>query len=266
MSLGILLQRAGHIIAGCSGRSAASLERASSLLHCPSSTDVTDFIAGADAVLVTVPDDAVEQVVTELSRALAPRTVVAHFAGSLGLGPLAPARAVGSPVAAMHVLQAVPAVEQGVARIPGSWFAATCETPMRDWVSRFVERLGGRVLWIEEKDRPAYHAAAVMASNFLVTLASMVELSGNRIDAFIPLMRGTIDNIAEMGVAGALTGPVVRSDAGTVSKHLTALEARSAALATAYRALSEATVEAALAAGRIDAATAATIRRLLSGT
>jgi predicted short-subunit dehydrogenase-like oxidoreductase (DUF2520 family) len=86
--------------------------------------------------------------------------------------------------------------------------------------------------------RPLYHAAAVVASNYLpVLLALAARLlvhagvdEDDAVPALLPLMRGTLDNVAELGIGPALTGPVARGDIETVRLHLRMLPEREARL------------------------------------
>jgi predicted short-subunit dehydrogenase-like oxidoreductase (DUF2520 family) len=90
-----------------------------------------------------------------------------------------------------------------------------------------VADLDGRLVEVDDADRTTYHAAAVMASNHLVALLGAVERvaaqAGVPLDAFLDLVRGTVDNVAVLGPEGALTGPVARGDWDTVARHLAAL-------------------------------------------
>jgi predicted short-subunit dehydrogenase-like oxidoreductase (DUF2520 family) len=173
---------------------------------------------GVDLVLVTVPDAAIAAAAAEV--APVPTTVVAHTAGSLGLDVLAahPRRA------AVHPLVAMPNAELGARRLlAGAWFAVAGDPIVRD----LVDDLGGRWFEVSDEHRAAYHAAAVIASNHLVALLGQAErvaaLAGVPLAAYLDLVRATIDNVAELGPAAALTGPASRSDWDTIARHLEAL-------------------------------------------
>ena len=77
---------------------------------------------------------------------------------------------------------------------------------------------------VDACDRVRYHAAACVASNHLVALLGQVERlaahAGVPLEAFLPLVRGTVENVADLGPAAALTGPVARGDLETVARHL----------------------------------------------
>ena len=92
---------------------------------------------------------------------------------------------------------------------------------------RVVAALGGKAFEVGDGDRAAYHAAACIASNHLVALLAQVQrvgaLAGVPLDAYLDLVRTTVDNVARLGPEAALTGPVARGDWETVAHHLAAL-------------------------------------------
>lgn len=183
---------------------------------------------GVDLLVLAVPDDAVAGVATAVSPIAS--TVVAHLAGSLGLDVLAGHQR----RAAIHPLRAIPTP---VTDLRGAWFAVAGD-PLGE---RVVDDLGGRRVAVADADRVAYHAAACIASNHLVALLGQVErvaaTAGVPLDAYLDLARHTVDNVAALGPAAALTGPVRRGDDATLTRHLAALDP---AERPAYEALAEA--------------------------
>ncbi len=171
---------------------------------------------GARVVLLAVPDGAV----AELAALLAPgEAVVAHVAGSLGLDVLAPHQSVAS----VHPLVSLPDVRIGARRITGAWFAVAGD-PV---AAELVDALGGRAVEVVDEDRVIHHATAAVAANHLVALLGQVERLARRVgvplEAYLDLARGALDNVAEVGPAAALTGPVARGDRATVARHLAAI-------------------------------------------
>jgi predicted short-subunit dehydrogenase-like oxidoreductase (DUF2520 family) len=193
--------------------------------------DLVAAAAGTDLLVVATPDAAVAAV----AAALAPddRAVVAHLSGALGLAPLAghPRRAV------LHPLVALPDAERGAERLRGAWFGLAADgDPL---AADAVAALGGRAVTVAEGDWVRYHAAAAIAANHLVALLGQVERVAEGIGvplaAYLDLARGSLDDVAELGPAAALTGPVRRGDRATVAAHLAALPEEERA---AYEALS----------------------------
>jgi predicted short-subunit dehydrogenase-like oxidoreductase (DUF2520 family) len=183
--------------------------------------DLTDAAVGVDVLVIATPDD----VVGTVAAAVAPRaeTTVVHLSGSLGLDALAP----HLRRAALHPLVPLPNALVGAARLAsGVTFAVSGEPVAR----RMALALGGRVVEVADADRAAYHAAACIAANHVVALLGQVErvaaAAGLDLEAFLPLTRAAVDDVAALGPRQALTGPASRGDWDTLSRHLDALPAR----------------------------------------
>ena len=223
---------------------------------------------GTTAVLLTVPDD----VLPAMAHALAgqgppPEGCVAlHCSGTLSSDVLAPLHAVGYRVGSLHPLQSLAHPVTGAERLVGSWFAISGEPEATAVARRLVAELNGTPLTIPVTRRPLYHAAAVVASNYLPVLlalaARLLVHAGvkeeDAVPALLPLMRGTLENIGELGLAPALTGPIARGDVETVRLHLRMLPEREARL---YRDLGREAVTLAEARG-LAADTVAALREL----
>ena len=189
---------------------------------------MADAGAGADLVIIATPDAAIESAASALVASLRPDALVIHLAGARGLDALAgvPARR-----GALHPLQSIPSVGIGLARLPGSWCAVAGDPQVED----LAVQLQLRSFTVADADRARYHAAACIASNHLVALLGQAErIAPVPLKALLPLVRATVDNVAELGVKAALTGPVARGDVATVRAHLAALDIDDQ---TAYRAL-----------------------------
>lgn len=187
------------------GRAGQSLERA---------LEKAAFTPSVDLIVLAVPDTAIAEVAASLP--VRDDVVVCHLAGALGLDVLAP----HPRRASMHPLRSIPTTSTD---LTGAWWAVAGDPVVRS----VVEALDGWVVEVDDAHRVRYHAAAVMASNHLVALLGAVERvaasAGVPLDAFFDLVRGTVDNVAALGPAAALTGPVARGDWDTVDRHLAAL-------------------------------------------
>jgi predicted short-subunit dehydrogenase-like oxidoreductase (DUF2520 family) len=144
----------------------------------------------------------------------------------------------------LHPLQTIASPEQGVESLRGVAFAVSGDKPALAWAERIVSALEGEALRIAERRRPHYHAAAVMASNYLVGVldAAVVLMEAAGIDeptarrALAPLARTSASNVLEKGSLDALTGPLRRGDRGTIVTHLAALAQSPASVQGLYRA------------------------------
>lgn len=198
--------------------------------------DPTHALAGVDLVVIATPDHAIAEVAARIrpDAGPVPGGVLAHLAGSLGLGVLGRHQR----VAAVHPLVSLPSAEVGAHRLAsGAWFAVAGH-PI---AQRVAADLGGRWFEVADADRASYHAAAAVASNHLVALLGQVERIARGIgvppEAYWALAAGAVANVAELGAADALTGPVARGDWATVARHLDALDPSEH---EAYRALAAA--------------------------
>jgi len=183
--------------------------------------DLTAAARGVDILVIATPDDAV----APTAAAVAPEaaTTVLHLSGSLGLDVLAP----HPRRAALHPLVPLPNAVVGATRLASGVTFAVSGDP----VARLLAlSLGGRVVEVADADRAAYHAAACIAANHVVALLGQVERvaasAGLDLEAFLPLTRAAVDDVAALGPRRALTGPAMRGDWDTLSRHLDALPAR----------------------------------------
>lgn len=249
--LAIACVRAGHRVVAAGGGSPASRDRLAALVAGVRATDQpADAARRGELVLVTVPDDALEQVVTDLAAAgaVADGQRVVHVAGSRGLDVLHRAAVAGARTAACHPAMTVPAGTTDPDVLVGTAWAVTARPDDRPWAHELVTELGGDPHDVPDDVRVLYHAGLAVGANAAgaaVALARRLLLAA-RIDqpaAFLgPLVDASVANVLDRG-AIALTGPVVRGDVGTVERHLAALDRDLPELASAYRALAAATLD-----------------------
>jgi predicted short-subunit dehydrogenase-like oxidoreductase (DUF2520 family) len=192
--------------------------------------------SGADAVLLCVPDEEI----AAAARAVAPGPLVGHCSGATGLDALA-----GHEAFSLHPLMTV--TEHG-ARFAGAGAAIAGSTPRAIALAKqLATALGMRPVVIADQDRAAYHAAASIASNFLITLEAAAERiaasAGVERDLLVPLVRATVENWARLGPQQALTGPVARGDEATVARQRAAIAARAEELVPLFDAMVQATRE-----------------------
>jgi predicted short-subunit dehydrogenase-like oxidoreductase (DUF2520 family) len=182
-----------------------------------------------DIVLLCVPDTAI----ADVARCLAPgRGWVGHVSGATPLAALAPHERRFS----LHPLQTFDR-SGNPAQFDGAWAAASGETDEALAVAReLAATLGLRPFALADADRTLYHAGAVFASNYLVTLQRAAVRLGVPAGGLAPLMTRTIENGFD------LTGPIARGDWATVEAHKAAIRAAEPELEGLYETLAEATV------------------------
>jgi predicted short-subunit dehydrogenase-like oxidoreductase (DUF2520 family) len=203
--------------------------------------------ATVDAVLLCVGDDEIEAAAAMVT----PGPLVGHCSGATGLGVLG-----ARPAFSLHPLMTVaPRARPDVLRGAGAAVDGSSSEAVAI-ASALARATGLRPVRIAPEDRAAYHAAASIASNFLIVLEAAAERLGATAglgrESLVGLVRATVENWAALGPERALTGPVARGDELTVARQRDAVAQRTPELLELFDVLAEATRE--LAAGRPEAA------------
>ncbi len=185
----------------------------------------------ADLVLLTVPDDAIAPVAAAIPWRAG--QAVVHCSGASPARVLAVAGESGALYGSFHPLLSIsrarPAhADEVLARLAGCTFAIEAAEPLAALLTEMAHRLGGRAVYLREQDRVPYHLAAVLVSNYSVTLvAAAADLWASfgvpreeALSALLPLLRSTVANLEHLGLPESLTGPIARGDLGTVRAHL----------------------------------------------
>ena len=269
--LGAALQRAGHRLVAVSGVSEQSRARAAELLLGIPVTTVEEVVARAELVLLTVPDDALPALISGLSSTGSWQAgqLVVHTSGRYGAAVFEAAAGHHIMGLALHPAMTFTGTSMDLDRLVDCCFGVTAPEALRVVAEALVVEMGAEPMWVEEQDRPTYHAALAHGANHLVTLvAQAMQVLGSagvqdpqRLIA--PLLHAALDNALRLG-DGALTGPVARGDAGTVAAHLAQLSQQTPDIRPTYVALARATAERALASGRLTAAAAEPLLDILA--
>ncbi len=211
----------------------------------------------AQLVFVTTPDDAIAPVVAGLR--WHPGQSVVFCSGAASSDILEPARRAGAHVGGFHPLQTFASVE--------------AEEPLLSVLQGMAQALGGSWIKLGANDKVLYHAGAVMACNYYITLIKLATdlwqefgvAPNQAVKALMPLIRGTLSSLENVGLPHCLTGPIARGDVGTVRKHMKAIRERAPGLLPLYRELARHTVPIALAKGGIGPEQAEEVYRFLGG-
>ena len=269
--LAATLQSSGYRIAAVAGESAASRTRIETLLPGVRVDKPTAVAKACDLLFLTVPDDALDNVVRMLvaSKAIRAGQYVVHTSGMHGTTVLAPAAEIGAHVMAMHPALPFTGTDLDLVRVRHCVFGVTCDDAERPVAEALVGDLSGRVTWLAESDRALYHAALAHGANHLVTLVSqamdLLRLTGSEDPAAVlrPLLTAALDNALDFGVAG-LTGPIVRGDLKTVAAHVDTLALTSRPTLESYVVMARATANSAVADGRLEPRRAAALIEILN--
>jgi predicted short-subunit dehydrogenase-like oxidoreductase (DUF2520 family) len=250
-ALAFCLKRCGYsineVVARQRNTSSASARRLAREVGASASSRTTARF-DADLVWFCVPDSKIAQVALEFSDDDWKGKIALHSSGVLPSDTLLPLRKRGASVASAHPLMTF--VKASVPNLSGVMFAAEGDAPALPVVRRIVRDMGGEMVVLRKRDKAAYHAFATMVCPLFLSLlacaeeaAGLAEISRQQARRrVLPIIRQTLWNYSEWGLAKSFTGPIVRGDARTIGLHLDAL-AKTAAARDAYIALANAAVK-----------------------
>jgi predicted short-subunit dehydrogenase-like oxidoreductase (DUF2520 family) len=277
-ALAIALAAEGYAIGSLVSGRRESARRAAALLDVPAHVSALKDLADRPApelLLIATPDDQIPPVAKALARLdwkIAWQTngkpIALHTSGALSSEQLTPLREKGWSIGSVHPLASVSDAKTGAQLLRGAFWCVEGDKRAVRAARALVCDLDGKSFSIESKNKPLYHAAAVMASGnvtalFDVASQMLVEcgLSGKEArQVLLPLLSSAVKNLREMDPARALTGTFARGDLETVKRHLRALDGNEPALEL-YRLLGRWSLE--LAAPRLDPPMVKKIKRLI---
>lgn len=198
---------------------------------------ITDFAAvkGSDLFLLAVPDDQIARCCDALAKTgiLAKGNIVFHCSGALASTVLEPARLLGASVASVHPIRSFASPAHVVKHFPGTYCGSEGSDDAMGVLQKAFADIGAECVRIDAESKIIYHAAAVFASNYVVTLMDVAQQAyiksgiadDTALQLMAPLIRETVENVLRSGSAKALTGPIARGDLQTVEKQAQALTA-----------------------------------------
>lgn len=226
-AMAIRLEQAGYHLVGVHTRSQTSFERFCRYISWEMKP-IEAWISEADLVFITTQDGVIQSVAQELaSKGLyRPGQIWIHCSGSTPSKVLDIQGNLPIKTLSLHPLQAFANIEQAVDLLKGTHFGI--EGNDESIGEKIVTELGGIPHRLDPDRKALYHAGAVFASNYLVTITELavrlLEQSGiekkEALQSLLPLMAGTLQNLEKVGLPQALTGPIARGDAGVVRSHL----------------------------------------------
>lgn len=221
-----------------------------------------------DVVFISTPDNTIETVCSDMAEenAFSDRITVFHLSGALSSKILDPAAKSGAQTGSIHPLQSFAPYEpkQDTAKSSSPFTGINISVegtgPAVKTGKEIVEALGAVHFEIPTNMKTLYHAAAVVASNYLVTLEDFAlqllkkaDLSEEKgFEILEPLIRGTLNNIQNKGTVDALTGPVARGDTTIVERHITDIDKKAPEFSVLYTLLGNYTVKLAEKRGELD--------------
>lgn len=206
-----------------------------------------------DIFLIAAPDDHIAHCCEALSRSqrLSATSIVFHCSGALSSSVLQSASAHGAAVASIHPIRSFASPEKVVADFAGTYCGVEGDQRAIEILNEIFTAIGAQFVPIDRDAKILYHAAAIFASNYLVTLLDIAAQSYGK--AGIPqdlalkmmasLVRETTENVLQLGPKQALTGPIARGDIATVIKQYRAVNALDPAHGNLYRQLGKLTAK-----------------------
>jgi predicted short-subunit dehydrogenase-like oxidoreductase (DUF2520 family) len=234
-ALGRALHTAGYPIGAIGGRNPDNVRKLADELGARACQSPATTIDLADLTILAVPDDVILPLSTEMVASLcsAAGHAAVHLSGAQDRSALRPLAQQGSVrTGVFHPLQTFRRGPDAVQNVAGTYFGIDADQPLRDQLMQLAHDLHGHPFDLTGVDLALYHAAAVFAANYSVTLlAEAIALAAEAgLDpqtarqGLTTLLAGAVNNLRDLAPAEAITGPASRGDEGTIERHLAALK------------------------------------------
>ena len=233
-SLGNYFSQKGLSVSGYYSKSSSSSQRSAKLTGSSFFKDLDSLLKASEIIFITTGDDAIDGVVNILreSSNLNKNHILVHTSGALSSDIFGPMEKLGCGVCSLHPIMTFSEVTTPVKDLEVTKFTLEGNTNGKDEIQKILKTTNNQFFIINKDSKILYHAAACVLSNYMVTLIDsgfeMLKKSGidqdEISDAFLPLITATLSNVQKMGTVNALTGPIVRGDENTISKHMDAIE------------------------------------------
>ncbi|NMB34314.1 MAG: DUF2520 domain-containing protein [Clostridium sp.] len=257
-AFGIGLKNSNFSVSGVYSKSDKSQIYLNKKLKGRYANDLKDTIENSKIILMTVPDDSIgavaKRIVTNIPQKFLHSKIFIHLSGAMSSEVLEPLRGMGGHIASLHPAQTFADKENGWKGLYDIYYGFEGCKEAEDNILKIVKAFRGKIVHVDRGDKPLYHMAACIISNYTVTLSHIaqeilksigIEQSSAR-EIFVPLIMNTVYNIQKYGSVDALTGPIARGDCSVVKEHLRALGSLKPKMGNIYKVLGNATVDLAL--------------------
>ncbi|MFO7930481.1 MAG: Rossmann-like and DUF2520 domain-containing protein [Thermodesulfobacteriota bacterium] len=271
------LAEAGYRPAGFASRSISSAKRAAAAAgsDVPVSVLPWEVTEKADIIMITTPDGVIRETAGKIAEyeGVAKGAVVLHCSGAHASTEIEGLKKCGASIGSLHPLQSFAAQDVEKSPFAGIMAAVEGEPEAVKTAWKMAGDLGASPFEIKTDRKMLYHASAVVASNYMVTLMNLalqlIIASGvpasKAFSVLKPLVNGTLSNIERSGIPRALTGPIARGDAETVREHISEISQKAPTRLDLYRQLGKHTIEVAEARGDLPEQAAEELKKLLAG-
>lgn len=275
-AFGTGLKNSGFSVTGVYSRSDDSQRFLCNKLELNCINSLRDTVKNSEVLLISTPDNSIKDVADKIIQKTEPEYIVSkvfiHLSGALTSEVLEPLQKIGGFIGSLHPVQTFADRENGWEKLYNIYYGFEGCDKARDIALRIIKAFEGKIIHIDKKDKPLYHMAACIISNYTVTLSRVAGeiLENIGIDGedsakvFLPLIQNTVDNIGKLGSVGALTGPISRGDYKVVEEHIKALGGLKPQISDIYKILGQKTIDLALKKGTLLDDSADKLRSLLS--
>ena len=223
----------------------------------------------AEIIFITTPDDYIAKVADSLKWQVGKSAV--HCSGATTVHALDGPKEQGALVGGIHPCQTFASIDQAIENLPGSTFAIEAEEPLQTTLTEMAQALNGDWLYLTAEQKALYHAAACIACNYFDTVVSIAcdlwqyfgKSPQDALRAYVPLLRGAVKSLANVGLPAALTGPIARGDVKTIHRHLDSIGKYQPDLLPLYKQLGRWTIPIAKGKGTLAEDKAAELEKLL---
>ncbi len=273
LCFGLYLQQNHFTVTGYFSRSFQSAQTASMKTGTKSFDNINELVSNSDGIFITTNDDQIETACRQLADAVVTlkNKFVAHMSGALSSSALEIARKKGAVTFSLHPLQAFADVDKSVADLKSCYFGIEGQE-QSEILEDILNQTGNPFLKLLPEQKTRYHIVACVVSNYLVALIDYgLEIFGTigidtemGLQALMPMIRGTVENIGQLGTEKALTGPIARGDTQTIQKQMRIFGAEETEQASVYGFLGRLTLDLAMKDRLTDDRKIAQLKQILS--
>lgn len=254
LALGLYFYKNGIGIAGYYSRGFSDAQRAAAVTHSQPFFTIEALAINSDVLWITTNDDNIETVAMEIAKYNIEgigKKIIVHSSGVHTSALLVKLSQMGCSTASVHPLLAISDVENAIGRLAQTFFTVEGNKKAVDFFQDFFRAIGNTCLQLKPEQKSTYHLAAVLLSNYMVTLYDisnqLLALSGISTDEpnklLMPLLESVAENLKNKNTQDALTGPIKRNDKETVQKHLNTLYEKMPELLPLYKELGKYTAD-----------------------
>jgi predicted short-subunit dehydrogenase-like oxidoreductase (DUF2520 family) len=273
LTMARLFYNAGHKIVHFLSRDEKNQQKAKKFSHTlKTGHSFSEVNEDFDILFISTPDDTIGEVAERIASQIKSgvNLYAGHFSGSIPSSVLQPLKNKGCRIGSLHPLQTFASPEETINTFAGTYICVEGDNEAVNLFSQLATDIGGNPFSISTNKKPLYHAAAVIACNYLVTLINeaqrlLQEIGINKESSakmLLPLIEGTIKNIETVGIPKALTGPIARGDVATLLNHIENIKEKTPEFLALYVILGLKTIEVSQAKRDITDETARNMKQL----